>query len=156
MVQFTVTKYFDAAPEIAFQYASDLARAADRIEGIAKLELLTDGPVGVGTRFRETRIMFKREATEEMEITKFDPPRSYEVEANSHGCHYHTVYTFTPEGQGTEVTLVFNAHALTMTARIMSFVMAPLMRSAMRCIEADLDDLAKAVVEEGAAVSADR
>lgn len=156
MAQFTVTKYFDAPPAVAFEYATNLEKAAERIEGIQKLEVLTEGPVGVGTRFRETRVMFKREATEEMEITKFSPPTSYEVEATSHGCHYHTIFTFTPKGEGTEVELVFNAHALTMTAKIMSFVMAPLMRSAMKCIGQDLDDLARAIVEDGAAVSADR
>jgi hypothetical protein len=58
---------------------TDLDGAAERVDGIQKLEKLTDGPVGLGTRFRETRRMFRKEAAEEMEFTAFEPGRSYGV-----------------------------------------------------------------------------
>ncbi len=49
-----------------FEAFCELDKAVERIPGITALEVLTDGPFGEGTRWRETRLMFKKEATEEM------------------------------------------------------------------------------------------
>jgi len=38
-----------------FAYATDLRNAPGRIKAITKLDVLTDGEVRLGTRFRETR-----------------------------------------------------------------------------------------------------
>ena len=74
MAQFTIDKYIEAPREVVFDAALDLHSVAENIRGIEKLEVLTEGPIGLGTRFRETRIMFKKEATEVMEITVFERP----------------------------------------------------------------------------------
>jgi hypothetical protein len=146
MAEINVKKQVEAAPDRVFAVATDLENAASRVKGIEKLEMLTDGPVGVGTKFRETRTMFGREATEDMEITAFDPPRSYEVHAESHGCRYHTVISFTPVGSGTEMAMNFQATPLTMTAKMMAVVFKPMMNSLLKCLDADLEDL-KAAAE---------
>ena len=101
----TASKRVSAPLESVWNVMADLENAADRIQAIVKLEVLTDGPVGLGTRFRETRIMFKKEATEEMEITAWDPPNSYTTEADGCGCHYTTVFTCERDGDGTKVTM---------------------------------------------------
>ncbi len=62
-----------APPEKVFAMMSDFANAPQRISGISKVEMLTDGAVGVGTKFKETRVMLGKEATETMEVTTFDP-----------------------------------------------------------------------------------
>jgi hypothetical protein len=52
--------------------------------------------------------MFGQEATEVMEMTGFDPPNSYLVEAESHGMHYQLTYTFEERSDGvTTVTMEF-------------------------------------------------
>jgi carbon monoxide dehydrogenase subunit G len=148
MAGITVKKHVEAPPEKVFEVASDFAKAPEHIRGIAKVEMLTDGPVGAGTRFRETRIMFKREATEEMEVTAFDPPRSYALGCENHGCKYHSVLTFTPNGDGTDVEMTFEATPLTVFAKVMSVAMSPMIKKvAVECSK-DLDDL-KAAVESG-------
>ena len=100
-MQATATKRINAPLEIVWEVMSDLENAADRIDAIVKLEILTEGPVGQGTRFKETRIMFKKEATETMEITAWDPPNSYTTEADGCGCHYTSVITCEADGDGT-------------------------------------------------------
>ena len=80
-------------PEV-FARFTDLSTAAERIKGIEELEVLTEGPIRVGTRFRETRIMFRRPATEEMEITAFEKDEMYTISCDSCGCHYETVFRF--------------------------------------------------------------
>ena len=60
MFGFSVDRHVDAPPEVVFAHASDFRRAPEFITAIAKMEILTSGPVGAGTRFRETRMMFGR------------------------------------------------------------------------------------------------
>jgi len=148
MSEINVKKQIEAAPDRVFALITDLENAPSRVKGIEKLELLTDGPVGVGTKFRETRIMFGREATEDMEITAFDPPRSYEVGAESHGCRYHTVITVAPAGSGSEIEMRFTATPLTMAAKMMAVAFKPMMNTLVKCLEADLDDLKAAAESE--------
>ncbi|UCF66468.1 MAG: SRPBCC family protein, partial [Acidobacteriota bacterium] len=116
-----------AAPvEHVFARAVDFAHAAERIEAILAVEMLSEGPVGVGTRFRETRKMFGKEASETMEVSTFEPPRRYVLSAESHGARYRSTFTFEPTGHGTRVTRSFEAIPLTFFARLMSFLMNPM------------------------------
>ncbi|MEO0827006.1 MAG: SRPBCC family protein [Cyanobacteria bacterium J06642_9] len=46
------------------------------MDGLVKIEKLTDGPYGVGTQWRETRKMFGKEASEVFEVTGFEPPHT--------------------------------------------------------------------------------
>jgi carbon monoxide dehydrogenase subunit G len=139
-----VEKLVAAPRERVFEVITNLEGAAETIRGIQKLEVLTDGPVGVGTRWRETRVMFKREATEEMEITAFDPPNGYDVGAESHGCRYHSEFRLTPEGEGTKLTWRFEATPQTLPAKVMGFLFKGMMKSvAKECLK-DLEDIAAA------------
>ena len=143
-----------AAPEAVFNVFADLERAAERITDIIKLEMLSEGPVGVGSRWRETRVVFNKEATEEMEITVFDPPNGYSVEAESHGSHYKTEFVFSPKGDGTEVTMTFEATPISFMAKVMGFFMGPMMRNMIsKCVAKDMTDL-KRVLEQGEAEAA--
>ncbi len=118
----TVRHLVKADPDTTFRVFADIPNAAATIAGIRSVEMLSDGPVGIGTRGRETRIMMGQSATEEMWVTGFDPPRSYVVEAESHGTHYHSRYDFEPVEGGTSVTLRFEGRPLTLTARLLSLV----------------------------------
>jgi uncharacterized protein YndB with AHSA1/START domain len=141
----TLTQQINAPVEKVFQLATDLDGWAGRIKGITKVERLTDGPVGVGTRFRETRVMFGRSATEEMEFTAFEPNRRYVLEAESCGCRYRHEFRFERVGSATRVTTEFGAVPLTFMARLMSKLMGWMMGSAVRkCVQQDLDDLKSA------------
>lgn len=149
MPSFTLKKHVNAPPEVTFEHATDLEKAPERVEGITKMEILTDGPVGEGTRFRETRVMMKKEHSEEMEITAFDPPRSYAVDAESCGCKYHTVFHFRPAGDGTEIEMTFDAKPLNIFAKVMSVVMRPMFGWAKREMQKDLDQIAASAEAAG-------
>jgi carbon monoxide dehydrogenase subunit G len=140
------SEHINAPVEKVFAVASDVEHAPEVISTITKMEVLTDGPVGVGTRFRETRVMFGKEATEEMEFSVFDPPRSYTLVADSHGCHYVSTFRFTPEGAGTRVDFEFTGDAHSFGAKVMSAVMGPLMKGTMRKMLAkDLGELKRSI-----------
>lgn len=139
-----------AAPrDRVFRIATDLGRLPETISGIETVEVLTDGPFAEGTRWRETRTLYGKQATEEMWVTGFDPPRSYAVEAESHGAHYRTEITFAPEGEGTRVTFVFAARPLSLVARLFSVLSGLMLKSVRKALEQDLEDLKQAAESAG-------
>ena len=137
-----VSTLVSAPIDEVFAVYTDLEKAVERIPDITALELLTEGPVGKGTRWRETRVMFKKEAVEEMGISSFDPPHSYTVEADSHGMLYETLFEFVPDGDGTKVTWTFVGTPHTLGAKIMAPIFGLLMGGVMKkCMQKDLDAL---------------
>ena len=136
------TTHIAAPVERVFAAFADFRNVPGRVSGIKRLQVLGDGPIGVGTRFRETRLMFGREATEEMTITEFDPPRSYSVEAESCGCRYLATYDFRSDGDGTIVDLSFGGQPLTFVAKVMGLLLGWMMAGTMKqCVEKDMLDL---------------
>lgn len=129
-----------------FRVFTDLEAAPRRIEGIQSLEVLTEGPMTVGTRFRETRKMFGKEATEEMTVTEFRPNEGYVTTAESCGAKYRSEYTFKEAPEGTQVDFTFEGKPMTLIAKVMTPVMGLLLgRMMRRCLEADLNDLTRAL-----------
>ena len=150
MGSFTVSTLVSAPLERVFATYTELDKAVERIPGMVSLELLSEGPFGEGTRWRETRLMFKKEATEEMWVSSCDAPHSYTVEAESHGMHYSTLISFTPEGEGTRVAWDYTGTALTLGAKIMAPVFNLLLAGTMKkCMLGDLEAL-RDVCEHGA------
>ena len=142
MTSITVSTHVSAPIERVFEVYTDLDKAVERIPGIVALEILSEGPFGVGTRWRETRVMFKKKAVEEMWVTGFDPPKSYTVDAESHGMHYSTLFSFAPDGGGTKVSWIFSGTALTLGTRVMSPIFNVLLKGTMKkCMRLDLEAL---------------
>lgn len=141
-----------AAPaERVFALSADIPAFSDVVAGIERIEMLTEGPVGPGTRWRETRVMYGKSQTEEMEITGFDPPHRIRIEADTHGAHYVSTYRFTPQTGGTRVELEFAARPMTLVARVMSAILWRVMAPSLgRMLESDLRDLKRAAESRGA------
>ena len=143
-----LSKSINAPIEKVFDVFSDIGQIENRISGITKIEILSDVKSGAGTRWRETRVMFGREATEEMEISALEANKSYDVVAESRGMKYHTQYTFSPQGDGTQVEMVFSGQAVSLVAKMMT-PLAYLMKGTIhKAMDKDMDEL-KAVCEDG-------
>ncbi|MET0714123.1 MAG: SRPBCC family protein [Mycetocola sp.] len=128
-----------------FAVFCDLDKAATNVTAITRIEVLT-GPaqLNVGTRWRETRTMFGKEATEEMWVTGFEPDVSYVAEAESRGTHYRSEYRFTPDGTGTRVDMTFEGTPLTLGARLAGVLGALFAGAAKKALHQDLVDLKRA------------
>ncbi len=141
MAKFSLSTHIAAPPDVVFPLLSDLQHAAENISGIEQLEILTDGPMDVGTRFRETRTMFGKQATEEMLVTAFDEPHGYTVECDSCGAHYVAAYELIPDIWGTTVNLEVDCHATTLLAKAMTPLSLLMMGPMKKCMAADVDDI---------------
>jgi carbon monoxide dehydrogenase subunit G len=147
----SISKSIAAPPAEVFDRITDLHQAAERIEDIQQIEILTDGPIGVGTRFRETRLMFGKPCTEQMEITQFDAPHSYTVEAESCGARMISRFDVKAEGDGSRVVMNMESRPLTWMAKLMTPITSVVFSRMMKkCLEKDLDSI-KANIENGAA-----
>ncbi len=132
MGKLVATTLVKAPADAVFAVYTDLEKMVDRIPQITALEVLTEGPVGKGTRWRETRLMYKKEAVEEMEITSMEPSRQYTVEANSHGMLYQTVFDFEEEAGGTRVTWTFHSTPQSFGSKIMAPIVNLMMSGMMK------------------------
>ncbi|MEN0019950.1 MAG: SRPBCC family protein [Planctomycetota bacterium] len=151
MAVISVSRMIHASPSAVFDRVAAVDTWADSIGAITKIEVLTDGPIGVGTRFRETRVMFGREVSEEMTLAELERPTASQpgrmvLEARSHGSFYRTVKTFRDAGSGqTEYAMEFNAKPEGLMARVLGAVLMPIMKkSVCKALDGDMDDLKRA------------
>lgn len=147
-----------AAPAAtAWAVLTDVARWPEVLSGVARVERLDGGRAfGVGTRWKETRVMFGRESTEEMEVTGLEPGRSYVVEALSRGTRYRSVLGVDAGGAdaegaaGARLYLTFHAEPEGAVGRLVGATLGLLFRAAVRKrLRQDLDDLAAAAERGG-------
>lgn len=127
---------------------TDIDHAADHISGIEKIEILERPSQGiVGLKWRETRTMFGKEATEVMWITDADENRSYRTRAESHGAVYVSGFDLETKGQMTRLTMFFRGEAKTFMAKLMNVIFSGMMKkSTQKAMEEDLYDI-KRIVE---------
>ena len=143
----TVTRETTASPEQVWAVMTDIEGATETLSGVTVIERLDDGTgFGPGLRWRETREVFGKEATEELEVTAVDPGRSYTVEADSGGTHYRSVLTVEPAAGGAVITMTFGAEQT--GGRIASFLTRTVGRlfqgPTRKALQQDLDDIAAA------------
>ncbi len=123
---------------------TDLGRMDRMLSGVTRVEVLTDGGFGVGTRWRETRRMFGKDATEEMWVTVSEPPERYVVEAESHGSRYVSKWVLRADGpESTTILMTFSADATGAVAGLLAKVMGSVgARAVRKAVTKDLDDVA--------------
>ena len=146
-MQVAVECLVEAPPEVAFAAAVDISNWPRFISGVQSVELLTPGPVAVGTSFRETRIMFGRQATEEMTFAEIAPPDRFVLTAFNHGTAYRAEHLFAAEEPGTRMTLVFEGRPATLLSRLFAPLGWLFLGTLKRQLELDLADL-KAEAEQ--------
>ena len=99
---------------------TDMDKWADVISGISKVETLEKPENGlVGLKWRETRTMFGKEATEVMWITDVVENESYHTRAESHGAIYKTEMKVLESGDESVLSMTFHGTPQTLGARLM-------------------------------------
>jgi len=144
-MQIKTTISVSAPVKEVFKAFSDLSKAADLIEGIQEIEVL-EGPamMAVGTKWRETREMFGKTATEVMWVTELEVNKRYIVEAQSHGTTYRSEYVFKEKDGDTVVEMVFAGTPVSLVSKILGTLMFPLFAGATKnALYQDMADLKK-------------
>ncbi len=150
-MNYTTRTRVNAPASQVFDACTGFESAPERVSGIKSVEMLTEGPTRVGTRFKETRVIMKKEASETMEVVALEPGRSVTLSASSCGMNYKTKFEFHPAGDGaSDIVFTMDAKPLTLGARILAPLMALMMGGMMKkLIAQDIADI-KAWVESRA------
>jgi len=142
MARFSVAKYVDAPPSVVFALFTDFEHAPEHVSGISRLEILTPGPMRIGTRFRETRRMNGHESTEELEVTAFEPGRHYDLRRRAGGTEFRQAFRFAAERTGTQVEVDFESEPLSLAAKLMTPITNHSVTGSMKkAIVQDIEDL---------------
>ncbi len=109
-ITFTLTERIAAPVDAVFAALLDVDSFGRWMPGFVRLERTGSGPLAVGHRFRETRKLFGREATEEFEVTALEPGRALALfvdgtKGSSKRGEYRFRYEFAPEEGGTRMTV---------------------------------------------------
>jgi hypothetical protein len=140
-MQIEVETDIAAPPEVVYATITDIAHWQDFLRAIERLEILTPGPVAVGTKFRETRQMFGRSATEEMTVALLDPPRRFDLTAENHGTRYRAEHAIAPTAGGSRLRLVFGGEAMTVGAKLGMLLGAAFKGAVKKQLQSDLADV---------------
>ena len=138
-----------ASKEQVWKVITDIDRAAERISGIQEIEVLERPTQGIiGLKWKETRTMFGKTATEVMWITEAEENAYYQTRAENHGAIYTSRLSIAEEQEGNSVlTMSFGAETPGLFAKIMSATLGQLFKGAtVKAVRQDLADI-KATVE---------
>jgi hypothetical protein len=149
----TASVWIDATPEEVFAIATNFGECAEWLSEVTETRMLTPDPVGVGTKFSETRRTDGRESTEEMTVAVFEAPRTCTLHCEAHGAIFSTVMMFEPDREGTIVSMDTQVRPTSALAKLMSPMMAIGARKMRKCLVQDLHDLKAAAEKAHAAVA---
>jgi Polyketide cyclase / dehydrase and lipid transport len=143
MSELSVSREVSVSPEALWELITDLDSSPNVISAVTMIERL-DGGRGfdVGTRWRETRLIFGRETTEILQVTDMDPGRSYTVETDS---GYRSVIAVEPAPSGSIITIAFGAEPAGTVSKMLAGTFGKLFEGGTRqALVQDLDDIAAA------------
>ena len=111
-MQINVETTIRAPVEAVWHAITDFEGAADRISAIDEIEILEKPDSGlVGLKWKETRTMFGKQATEVMWITGVNEGASYDVRAESNGMVYESRLSVTGQGDQALLRMTFGGEA---------------------------------------------
>jgi hypothetical protein len=136
MSRIVVTRTIAAPIDLVFNTVANINQFSKAVPRIVKYEFLSDVKSGVGTRFRETRLMKGQEATTELEVTEYIANDHVRIVADSHGTVWDTVFTVKLEKSHTELTVAMDAKAYKLAPKIINPLISHVIKNAM---EQDMD-----------------
>jgi hypothetical protein len=111
MAGFTMSERISRPPHDVCDFISTPHNAPTVVQSVMRMVKTTEGPIGVGTRFRETRLMRGKEEHAELEVIASEPNQKYAVKNVTEGIETVYRYAFHPEANGTRGNLVCDVKA---------------------------------------------
>lgn len=150
MSRTVVTRNISAPLAVVFNTVSNIEHFSKAIPEISGYEILSDVKSGVGTRFRETRVMSGREAVTELEVTEFVDNSRVRLVADTHGTVWDTLFTVQASNGHTELRLTMNAKAHSLLSRVTTPLIQGMVKKA---IEKNMDAVKEYCEKQAAGAS---
>ncbi len=136
MTKRSTSRQIKAPVAAVFDAVTNIEKFPEKSADIVSAELLTEQKKGVGTRFRETRRMGKREGTTELECTEYVENERVRFVTDQGGAVWDSVYTTEQSGGGTLLTLEMDARPHKFMAKI---VVPMILGMISKAVEKDMD-----------------
>jgi uncharacterized protein YndB with AHSA1/START domain len=107
----TVETTIGRSPEDVAAYAMDPTHDASWIGALTQVEVLTDGPLGPGTRVRRVAQFLGRSIEYVNEIVEYAPPRRLVMRSVKAPFPMTVTYEFEPAGEGTRMRITTGGDA---------------------------------------------
>lgn len=140
-----------ASPDAVWAIMTDLERSEQVLSTVTAIERVDGGDsFGVGTTWRESRVLFGREGTEVLTVTAIDhDDHNYVVEAENGGTRYVSRIGVRPAPAGAELHMSFGAEATSMKDRLLARTIGRAFEGATRsALETDLREIAEAAEQD--------
>ena len=138
----------NGSKEAVWKVVTDIDNAANTMQAIEAIEVLERPAEGlVGLKWKETRTMFGRTASEVMWISEASPPNSYKVRAEGSGVAYETTFDLSEHNGHTHLRMNFDGQPQSFGAKVMGAIGNLFFKGAtQKALMQDLEDI-KAKVE---------
>ena len=145
MATIRVSREIGAPVEQVFGLFTDIERAAERVAGIREIEMMSTGPLNLGTRWIETREVMGRLDDAQMEITSFERNHMYTVTHSKGGVRIDTALTFEPVPVGTKVSVEFELDSQGLPPGLLSPLEWAIGDKVRHVLSDDLNDLKQSI-----------
>lgn len=108
---FEFSEHIARSPQEVFEVISNPTEATKFLDNIKESKKLTEGPIAVGTTFRETRVMSGKEASADLLVDVFEPNTHVGISTESEGIKVAYHYRLSPEDDGTRLKWVCELEA---------------------------------------------
>lgn len=138
MPTLTASRLIEAPVDLVFDTVADISNFSKAIPHITNVEFLSDIKSGVGTKFRETRVMGGREATTELEVTEYVENEHVRIVSDSHGTIWDTVFRVQQAGDQVELSMAMEANSYKLIAKATYVFIKGMIQKAL---EQDMDEV---------------
>lgn len=138
MSRTTVTRTINAPIERVFETVAHIENFSKAVPEIIKTELLSEIEYGVGTRFRETRLMSGKQTSTELEVTEYVENDRVRIVSDAGGTVWDSVFEVAPVDGQVQLTLSMDANAYKLLSRLMNPLIKGMVKKAL---ESDMDSV---------------
>ena len=128
---YKATINIDAPLEEVFSTISKPSEFSNAIPHILEIEFLSEIHEGIGTKFRETRLMNKRKATTTLEVTEFVQNERIRIISIAGGTTWDSLFSVKQEGNHVNLTLEMEAKPHHFFAKIMNYFIKGMLQKAL-------------------------
>lgn len=142
-MKLSVTTKINAKVQDVWQAITNFEQSSQMISGIKSIEILNKPEHSlIGFKWKETREMFGKEASEVMEIIDCEKESFYKTRAVNHGMVYISGLFIKQDGENVELTMNFDGQATTFLSKALAPIMNLFMRKSMiSIVKKDLEDI---------------
>jgi uncharacterized protein YndB with AHSA1/START domain len=132
-----IARTIQAPAAVVFKTVADPTQFAQAISGVTKLEFLSSTKRGLGTRFRQSRVLNGKEMTLDFDVTDYVENERVRIVNEIHGTRWDSVITLTASNAFTILTMRMDTTTRPLVPRLLMPLMLRLF--IRKAVEKDFD-----------------